>query len=240
MMITKLNELTAGRNFSDLNVKELAVRSAHNPATAKTFNHASMAHNNHFFFQQFTNEPRRLDQYPELESSLTRQFGSIETLRQTFLDTAMSMFGPGFVWLVWSRDPESSSMRNGTWKILCTYNAGTPYPEAGFMQQGLDMNTNNAASFERYKSGLPPAARAISSTERIRLPPGGTSVMPVLCVSVWEHTYIYDFGVEGKANYLNEFWNVVDWHVVATRAPREALSINLASMDTTARKPMLA
>ncbi|KAJ8611774.1 hypothetical protein MRB53_037781 [Persea americana] len=201
MMITRLNELVAGRSFADRDVKELAIRFAHNPMTASTFNHASMAHNNHFFYQQFSGTPRRLEDYPELGNSLVNQFGSITTLRKTFLDTAANMFGPGFVWLVWARDPQDSGFKSGSWKVLCTYNAGSPYPEAGFMQQGLDMNTNNAQSFQQYKSSMIMGYMGNNSElarERAKLPPGGTTVMPVLCVSVWEHTYIYDFGIGAR------------------------------------------
>lgn len=220
----RLNELTAGRSFEGKDVKELAIQFAHNPAAASTFNHASMAHNNHFFYQQFSDDPKRLEHFPDLQQSLIDAFGSIETLRMTFLDTAAAMFGPGFVWLLWARDPDGITSRKGAWKILCTYNAGTPYPEAGFMQQGLDMNTNNADTFSQYKSSLGVGYMGVfshASQEKAKLPPGATTIVPVLCVSNWEHTYLYDFGLNRKADYLNNFWDAIDWTVVNHRTPED-------------------
>lgn len=223
LMVQKLNELTAGRHFANRDPKDLALQFAHNPRATSTFNHASMAHNNHFFYQQFSTAPRQLDSFSDLQGSFADQFGSIDTLRTTFVDTAANMFGPGFVWLVWARDPDNLSYRNGSWKILCTYNGGTPYPEAGFMRQGLDMNTNNAAGHQQFKSSLAVGYMGPSSDaakEKARLPPGGTTVMPVMCASTWEHTYVYDFGLHGKMRYLNDFWDAVDWHVINNRTPK--------------------
>ena len=67
---------------------------------ASLFNHASMAHNNHFFFNALSTSPSPLERHPSMQQSLNNTFGSIETLKATFLDTAGAMFGPGFVWLV--------------------------------------------------------------------------------------------------------------------------------------------
>ena len=47
-------------------------------------------------------------------------------------------------------------------------------------------------------------------------------MMPVLCVSTFEHTYIYDFGVQGKRKFLNEWWKAIDWGVVERNMPPEA------------------
>lgn len=224
LLTSKLNALTKDRSIAGKSVKDLALRLAHNPAATSTFNHASMAHNNHFFFQQFSPHPRKLDQYPDLHSSLIDKFGTMDTLRTTFIDTAAAMFGGGFVWLVWARDPEPlTGIREGEWKIMCTYNAGTPYPEAGFMQQSMDMNTNDQISFTQYKQSNvgyfgPHSSHA---KEKAKLPPGGTTVMPILCVSTWEHTYIYDFGLLGKMTYLDRFWDAIDWQIINNRAPKE-------------------
>ncbi|QIW99925.1 hypothetical protein AMS68_005443 [Peltaster fructicola] len=224
LLMLRLNELTADKSYAGKDIKELVLRSAHQPQQASLFNHASMAHNNHFFWQQFSPHPRRLDQFPALYSSLVDAFGSIESLRKTLVDTASAMFGPGFVWLVWARDPDNvSGVRDGGWKILSTYSGGTPYPEAGFMQQSLEMNTSDDAAFARYKQSnvgyFGPSSRI--GQEKARIPPGGTTVMPVLCVSTWEHTYIYDYGLKGKLKYLDSFWDTLDWQVVSNRAPQD-------------------
>ena len=228
MIIDKLNGLVAGEPIENEAPRNLVVQFARDPMNASLFNHASMAHNNHFFFQALSTSPLTLDKLPNLKRSLEKTFGSIETLRITMLDTAASMFGPGFVWLVWARDTAPGSARRGDWRILSTYLAGTPYPEAGYRQQGLDMNTNNASTLGAYQDGH--AANKVGSFGRHSepghkqaiIPPGGTSVMPVLCVNTWEHVYIYDYGLQDKRRYLVDWWQAVDWDTVYYRTPGEA------------------
>ena len=146
------------------------------------------------------------------------------------LDTATAMFGPGFVWLVWARDLDVTpgQLRRGGWRILTTYLAGTPYAEAGYRQQGIDANTQDAKSYSKYMNEQPvntvgqfgswsQAARAKS-----KLPPGGTNVLPVLCVNTWEHVWLRDYGISGKRAFLNDWWAAVDWGAVDMYVPSEA------------------
>ncbi|KAK5173551.1 uncharacterized protein LTR77_002232 [Saxophila tyrrhenica] len=226
MIVKKLNQLTAGEPFENDNPKQLVTQFARDPSAASLFNHASMAHNNHFFFSGLSTSPVNLDDLPQLRDNLEDTFGSIDTLRTTMLDTAAAMFGPGFVWLVWAR--KQGSIKRGEWRILTTYLAGTPYPEAGFRHQGIDTNVSNAQKYEEYMAGEPantvgymgPASK--SGRENASIPPGGTSLMPVLCVNTWEHVYIYDFGLPGKLNYLETWWDAIDWKVVEQKTPQEA------------------
>ena len=228
MIIQKLNELVAGEPIENVEPPKLAIQFARDPMNASLFNHASMAHNNHFFFQALSTSPQQLDHLPNLKQSLEKTFGSIETLRITMLDIAATMFGPGFVWLVWARDTAPGSARRGDWRILSTYLAGTPYPEAGYRQQGIDMNTNKASTLGAYQAGHAAnrvgafGAHSERGQQQAIIPPGGTSVMPVLCVNTWEHAYIYDYGLQGKRSYLLDWWQAVDWHTVDYRTPGEA------------------
>lgn len=238
LLTQKLNELTAGQDFADKTPLDLALIFARDPLNAALFNHASMAFNNHFFFNSLSPAPLTLAQTPQLTESLVQTFGSIETLRATMIDTAASMFGPGFVWLVWARDPASSSRssttfssRGGSWRILTTYLAGTPFPEAGYRQQGLDMSNNNPNSYQAYlqqQTSIPGNTAGMfgpysqTAKQQATKPPGGTSVMPVLCVNTWEHVYLNDHQIFGKRKYLETWWNCVDWGLVQERAPGEA------------------
>lgn len=230
IMVDKVNQLTAGEPHENTEMKHLVIAFARDPMAASLFNHASMAHNNNFFFENFSTHPAKLDKYPMLEQSLLQTFGSMETLRTTMLETAAAMFGPGFVWLVWARnlDAPGSTHRRGTWRILTTYLAGTPYPEAGYRQQGLDMNNNNASTYQAYMDSQP--ANSVGSfgshttrgKDQARLPPGGTSLVPVLCVNTWEHVWLRDYGMNGKRRYLVDWWECVNWHQVESMAPPEA------------------
>lgn len=125
--------------------------------------------------------------------------------------------------------------RGGQWRILNTYLAGTPWPEAGYRQQGLNMANSTENSYQTYLdqqkqiSGNTSGyfgAYSQSGREQAKLPPGGTNLMPVLCVNTWEHVWLEDYGINGKRQFLDSWWAAVDWGIVQERAPREAIDLN--------------
>ncbi|CAG9938276.1 unnamed protein product [Clonostachys rosea f. rosea IK726] len=97
LAIEKLNALTVGTELEDLDTKTIALMTAREPNQAPIFNWASMAHNNHFFFDGLTPDPTPIPEV--LKRELEASFSSMETLRREFVITASSMFGPGFIWL---------------------------------------------------------------------------------------------------------------------------------------------
>ncbi|WPH03651.1 putative 37S ribosomal protein S26A, mitochondrial [Acrodontium crateriforme] len=228
MVVDKMNALVAGESFENNTPKELVLRFARDPMAANIFNNASMAFNNHFFFKSLSTDPVPLDKFPTLKEDLIKSFGSIDALRTTMLDTADSMFGPGFVWLVYCNKLDGpGATSGGQYRILNTYNAGTPFPEAGYRQQKLDMNNQNEASFKAYQSSSPVnntgafGQFSASGKADSKLPPGGTSLIPILCVNTWEHVYMRDWGVTGKRKYLSDWWDCIDWSAVERELPRE-------------------
>lgn len=146
---------------------------------------------------------------PKLRAELERNFSSIETLRREFLTTAMGMFGPGFVWLV--RNARSQELR-----ILTTYLAGSPYTAAHWRRQGVDWNTSAGdrntvnAFFDRSQAGAGYGGGGVFTPQA----PGGTDVTPLLCLNTWEHVYLTDYGVAGKGEYVQQWWETIDWEKV--------------------------
>lgn len=198
--------------------------SAREPGLAALFNYASMAHNNAFFFNGLS--PEQTEMPSDLKVALERDFSSIETLRREIVTIACSMFGPGFVWLCKTRE--------GKFTILTTYLAGSPYPGAHFRRQGVDMNTENDASVNRPMRNNILDSDPVNSvgafgnhaTRKPKLAPGGIDLLPVLCVNLWEHVYLPDYGLGakfsedgrrlgGKQAYVESWWHTIDWNVVA-------------------------
>ncbi|CAI4217018.1 unnamed protein product [Parascedosporium putredinis] len=208
LMIEKLNALTAGTEFEQKDTYSTLTATAREPSKAPIFNHASMAHNNHFFFKNLTPNPTAMPS--DLRRDLERSFSSIETLRREFVATASAMFGPGFVWLVQTAPNDFS--------ILPTYLAGSPYPSAHWRRQDMDMNTTgnqgSAATWLKNTQvrGMP--------QKKDELPPGGVKVTPLLCLNTWEHVWLRDYGVGaggqgGKKAFAEAWWEAVDWEAVA-------------------------
>lgn len=232
--LDKLNALTEGTELEDRDTKQILHATARDPDQAPIFNHASMAHNTHFFFRALTPNPKPMPE--NLKRQLTTSFSSVETLRREITLTAASMFGPGFVWLVKTASPVGtnssvyssatdkpfrpgatygpSSPSEQEYKILTTYLAGSPYPGAHWRQQSQDMNTVGANG-----SAAPYIRNAQSAQgQNPGRAPGGLEVIPLLCLSTWEHTWLRDYGVGGKKAFAEAWWDSIDWSVVADLA----------------------
>ena len=187
---------------------------AREPSQAPIFNYASMAHNNHFFFQGIC--PGGKPMPASLRHDLELNFSSIETLRRELVVTASAMFGPGFVWLVKSGPNQ--------YKILTTYLAGSPYSGAHWRRQGSDMNTvgKDGSASDYYRNKVEAQRRKAAA----ELPPGGIDVEPILCLNTWEHAWLLDWGVGreghgGKTAFAEAWFEQVDWEQVARRAGHE-------------------
>lgn len=202
--------LLPGTELEDKDTKTIALMTAREPSQAPIFNYASMAHNNHFFFQGIS--PSGTPMPDALRQELSASFSSIETLRREFIITASSMFGPGFVWLVKAGAAD--------YRLLTTYLAGSPYPGAHWRAQTNDMNTlGSRGTASRYfkNQGLSGSGRAQN------LPPGGIELEPLLCLNTWEHAWLLDWGVGaggngGKMAYAEAWWDLIDWEKVANKS----------------------
>ncbi|RDW68524.1 hypothetical protein BP5796_09181 [Coleophoma crateriformis] len=227
LMIEKLNSVASGKSFESKTPKDILLMAAREPALAAAFNYASMAHNNAFFFNGLS--PVQTDIPSELKACLERDFSSIETLRTEMITIASVMFGPGFLWLCKTRE--------GKFTLLTTYLAGSPYPGAHFRRQAVDMNTQNDGTVAgQLRSDIlnsepvnTAGAFGNHATKKPKMAPGGIDLLPVLCVNLWEHVYLPDYGlganftedgrrIGGKKAFVESWWHTIDWNVVAALA----------------------
>lgn len=201
---------------------------------ADVFNYASMAHNNEFFFRGVVKDATPVNAErpdlgvrqptqmpPELVRLIEMSYGSVETFKMTFLQTALGMFGPGFVWLCL----KGSSLDWG-FTIVTTYLAGSPYKEAHNKRQSVDTNTVGGRKDDEDVAAVFGEAKSIRGPHRQGRAPGGADLQPLLCVCTWEHVWLPDYGmyleneeassgfIYGKEKYLDAWWDVVDWNLV--------------------------
>ncbi|PGH17860.1 hypothetical protein AJ80_04683 [Polytolypa hystricis UAMH7299] len=213
LMMHKLNALTAGTPDENASPGTLIIKYARDASMASLFNYASMAHNNHFFFNCLSHTPVNAPQ--ELVNNIVESCSSMESLKAEFLATANAMFGPGFVWLVKAKE-------DGRLKILATYNAGSPYPGAHYRRQPVDMATQTTGSaggespdaIRRLQPDQHYGSMGAYSNSRV-LAPGGIDVHPILCVNTWEHVWLRDWGIGGKPGFLEAWWNMINWEEVS-------------------------
>ncbi|EPS37097.1 hypothetical protein H072_9291 [Dactylellina haptotyla CBS 200.50] len=220
----RLNLLTAGTEYQYHLPLQLAIMTSRNSDLASIFNYASMAHNNHFYFKSLspvTTAPGSL-----LLAAIDESFGHMQILKETMIATALACFSNAFVWLV--IDNSTKKMR-----ILTTYNSGTPYGLA-HRRQAIDTNTTTPPPLSTEPTDI--AARLQQSNEfkstgdeytqslaKHSLPEDEMEVgrasmySPLLCVNVWEHAWLVDYGFDKKEEYLENWWKCIDWGEVWAR-----------------------
>lgn len=231
-----------------MDIKEIAKMTSREAHLAATFNYASMAYNNNFFFDSIASncvklvkngkeeiEPIKPYEHmpPLLRKGLEASFGSLDNLRTEMIEQANAMFGPGFVWLVRHQHARGLSGPSDPYRILVTYQAGSPFPEAHWRRQSMDMNSvagtddrmgnTVSAYFEtiaRHQGRVPQMHGSGADILHARrdVPPNSATVVPVLCVNTWEHAWMFDWGVGNKRRYLEAWWRAVHWGKVWERA----------------------
>ena len=149
--------------------------------------------------------------------------------------TADTMFGPGFVWLV-SRPVGKTN--NKEVALLNTYLAGSPYARSHWRRQPQDMNTTDNLVRPRDTAGTwsqrTEGNFAVYGLQNTQSPsflerqigsssgqPNAADVEPLLCVNIWPHVYLEQFGVAGKREYLEKWWDSVDWSKLSHRYTRK-------------------
>lgn len=193
-----------------------------------------MAHNNWFFWSSLSPQPTTPS--TSLSKDIVSSFDGIENLRLELLETADAMFGNGFVWLL-------KEKYTGNFRTLCTYNAGSPFPEAHHRRQPVDMATQSSlplppgtatATAIRGADGSALSRTTLAdrlthvqnrvgaagdySAHRVAHSPNALHGYPVLCVNVWQHMWLPDYGLLGRRQYLAAWWERIDWAVVEQRA----------------------
>lgn len=144
-----------------------------------------------------------------LAKRITDCFGSIEVFQREFTTNALGLFGSGWTWLVEDKD--------GRLVLLNTYNAGSPHHRRR-MQRHEETSTDS--DFTTQAQNTYAGVSKYSAPAKLL---ANNSYTPILCISMWEHAYLVDYGVsrEGRQEYLGNFFKAVDWTIVDSRVFRE-------------------
>lgn len=108
--VTKLNDMIEETIYADKTLTEI-IKTSEGPI----FNNAAQIYNHDFFWHSLT--PQMTTPRGELLVMLEVAFGSVDEFIEAFTNTAIGLFGSGWVWLV---------VNNGKLEIMTTSNAGTP------------------------------------------------------------------------------------------------------------------
>lgn len=195
--IDNLNRVAAETDYESLPLIKTIAQTARQPEHAVVYNFAAQAFSNHFYFDSLKTDETTIPD--DLKRLIDASFNSMDDFKAHFSATAESMLGSGWVWLVLDA---SSQLR-----ILATYNAGTPFDFQRL--QNTDPNTGLATG-----SSLGKKEHDYALYQALKRP---YSLTPVACLSVWQHSYITDYGVAGKRAYVDKFFENLDWEKIAAR-----------------------
>lgn len=113
--VTNLNKLIEGTEFASASLEEII-----NTSSGGLFNNAAQVWNHTFFWSclspQGGNQPSG-----ELLDAIVSKFGSFESFKEQFTQTAVTTFGSGWGWLV--------KNQVGELELVSTSNAGNPMTE---------------------------------------------------------------------------------------------------------------
>lgn len=98
--VDKLNELLHSDRSDQKNKDPAsALKSLVLNASGEIYHNAAQIWNHDFYWNSLTPNPKPLPVTSALASAISAQFGSLEVFRNTFLHTALRLFGSGWLWL---------------------------------------------------------------------------------------------------------------------------------------------
>lgn len=198
-LVDKLTELTIETQNETRPPLHILLDTAKKPDQAHVFNFASQSLNNHLFFESLIEPENNPTQpSPALSRKISEQFGSLDELRREMLYAADTFLGHGWVYLLENADKSLS--------IQVSHNAGTPYD----MSRAQLFDLNGGAITDDTMNSLDEIEAINSQGEK-------NYAVPLLALNIWEHAYVPDYSVSGRADYLEKLWESVNWDVVSSR-----------------------
>ncbi|MFC2137194.1 superoxide dismutase [Bacteroidota bacterium] len=110
--INNLNNLIKGTKFEKANLEDIV-----NNSDGATFNNGAQAWNHIFYFKQFSPTAKKQPE-GKLNNAIIKEFESFDNFIEKFSQTANTLFGAGWVWLVKKYDNSLA--------IIPESNAGNP------------------------------------------------------------------------------------------------------------------
>ena len=91
-------------------------------------------------------------------------------------------------------------------------NEGPPEGDFGGPPSGAYGGHGGYGNGARRFSTVAPRGLDLRNMEAaVRTGPAGIDLEVLLCVSTWEHVYMWDYGPWGKSAYLERWWDRIDW-----------------------------
>ena len=116
--VDKLNQLVRDTNYEHEDLDLIIFRTYGERGSRSIFNNAAQLWNHEFFWQSLAPESNRLPP-PGVSDRLASAFGSLESFRTRFVETAVNHFGNGWAWL--------TMLPSGALTIDATHDSDNPF-----------------------------------------------------------------------------------------------------------------
>ncbi|CAK9441538.1 mitochondrial 37S ribosomal protein mS42 [Lodderomyces beijingensis] len=202
---TNLTLLTNGTANETKSPYQILLNTAKQTTQQHTYHYAAMSHMNHFFFQQLADRDTARLSKPSrflMEKLMHQDILDVDALRSKLLLMAENAHGQGWVYLVEDKDKNL--------QLLTCHNDGTPYYFA--KRQQLDFNSGIDELSYKQLENMQLRCQDESVKQREE-----EYMLPILAINFWDHMYVADYGVNGKAEYLNQLWEYLNWDVINKR-----------------------
>ena len=189
-------------SYTHLDVyKRQVLNTAKRPHQTHIFNLASAAHNNHLFvenilpMEQVTQPSRDFLQKVQEQFQMTWDELKDEMVRRSEED----VLGQGWLFLV---ENDAKELH-----ILTVQNHGTPY----FFPRNQSFDLNSALSHEEMEQFIT-MRDLVANNKDLK-----DWTMPLIAINLWDHAYLNDYGIKGRATYVRNCLNNLNWSAVNNR-----------------------
>lgn len=101
--VTNLNNLIQGTSYEGLSLEDIIQKSANHQEDSSIFNNAAQVWNHTFYWNSMCENGSKISDSPLLDK-INSSFGSIDELIGAMKQAALTQFGSGWAWLVYTKD----------------------------------------------------------------------------------------------------------------------------------------
>lgn len=199
-LTTSLTIKTAGTKFETRTPLQIVLLTSKNGLEQSVFHYALQAHNNHLFFEQLTERDAAAATVPSrflLEQLAHQDIQGLQGLKDRLVEASRNVTGQGWVFLVERGDKSV--------EVLTSNNDGTPY----YFGRTLSLDVNGGLCEDTYRQYETIKLRATDHELDFTL--------PLVAISLWDVSYMADYGMNGRLEYLQNVVDCISWDVVNLR-----------------------
>jgi superoxide dismutase len=193
------------------------------PQGSKHKNFAGQVYNHALYFSSMTEEPIQLAAFlnaykstSPLAVQIEKQFGTAENFLAAFETKATAHFGSGWIWLGLLKKNKN---KENLLFIMDTH-------DAEVFHDKLRLQSEKKVTVTRFSVSASDSTKFVEESEEVEYDLDVDEIEPLFVMDVWEHAYYPDYR-QKRADYVKNWFQVVDWQRIDRRFSSEPLNIEV-------------